>query len=378
VNVLVVARSLPAHHLGGMETLAADLVNAFASGGASAHVLTTPSSRPLGLHPSVNVHVVDAAPGVYSRAWWRGARAFAEGMWTANGPILSVSVAARSMLEPARRWGVPVVMQAHGTAWAEIKTKLASRELLRTASAVRNGVALARDLVDYQRYDRVVAVGASVSRALRCGVYRSIPRDRVVEIPNGVPTDVFRPDWPAAAETRAARRWTEDAFVVATAGRLHPTKGFDDLIEAIADVRRRLKPRPTHLVIMGDGADRDRLETHALRCGVEVTFTGALLRAEVARTLVAADLFVCPSRRLEGLPLAVLEALACGVPCIVTDTVELGADLVTAAVVARRDVPGLAGAITAAALEPHRRVSLLPAAYRLGACATRYLEVLGA
>jgi phosphatidylinositol alpha-1,6-mannosyltransferase len=93
-------------------------------------------------------------------------------------------------------------------------------------------------------------------------------------------------------------------------------KGTDTLIEAVAGLRR--SGLPVHLVVVGDGKYRPMLEALAARLGVSdlVQFVGAVPPgAPVRRHLDDADLFVLPSRA-EGLPKAVIEAMARALPCV--------------------------------------------------------------
>ncbi len=104
---------------------------------------------------------------------------------------------------------------------------------------------------------------------------------------------------------------------VLAVGRLVPIKGHDRLLAACA----RAGGAP-ELVILGDGPERPRLERLARELGVRLRLPGFVARAEVARWLAAADLYVQPSVRLatgrgEGAPMAVAEARAVGIPVLV-------------------------------------------------------------
>ena len=104
--------------------------------------------------------------------------------------------------------------------------------------------------------------------------------------------------------------------------RLATPKRIDLLLEAWADVPDAV------LLVAGDGADRDALVRRAAALGDRVRFLGE--RHDVDRLLSAADLLVLPSDR-EGLPMAVLEAMAAGVPVVasaVGGIPQLGADAV--------------------------------------------------
>jgi len=111
--------------------------------------------------------------------------------------------------------------------------------------------------------------------------------------------------------------------VIAFIGRLIAVKGVDVLIDAVAGMKGNFR-----LVVVGDGPERERLAGEAKRRGLEnrIVFTGWL--DDVSPVLESADVFVLPSHS-EGLPLSLLEAMAAGKACIVTDIglpVENGRD----------------------------------------------------
>jgi glycosyltransferase involved in cell wall biosynthesis len=102
-------------------------------------------------------------------------------------------------------------------------------------------------------------------------------------------------------------------FTFGSVGRLHVQKGHKFLLQAFAKVDRRAR-----LAIVGDGELRDELIALAeeLQITDRVSFLGA--RADIAEFLSAIDVFVLPSL-WEGQPIALLEALAIGKPCIVSN-----------------------------------------------------------
>jgi glycosyltransferase involved in cell wall biosynthesis len=107
----------------------------------------------------------------------------------------------------------------------------------------------------------------------------------------------------------------EEARLVGTVGALTPQKGLEHLVRAAATVRR--EPLEAHFVIAGEGSLRGGLErlAKALGCAQTVHFLGH--RPDIPELLAALDLFVLPSL-WEGLPYALLEAGAAGVPIVAT------------------------------------------------------------
>ena len=142
-----------------------------------------------------------------------------------------------------------------------------------------------------------------------------VEQERLWRLPNGVDITRFRPA-PPDERARLRRELGLPAEPLAvSAGRLSPEKGVDVLLETWAHLKARV-PR-ARLLILGDGEVRGALERRARELGIAASahFGGAV--SDVAPYLRAADAFVLPSRT-EGLPVALLEAMACGLPCVAT------------------------------------------------------------
>ncbi len=137
-----------------------------------------------------------------------------------------------------------------------------------------------------------------------------------------------------------------DAPWILWVGRLDPVKGLHLLFEAFQRVARSSS---AHLMIAGDGPLRSDLERQirGTPLGQRVHLLGP--RRDVPDLLRAADLFVFPSRT-EGLPNALLEAMACGLPIVTTDVPgcrDLICDQINGLVVPYDDVAALAPAMQA-------------------------------
>ena len=186
----------------------------------------------------------------------------------------------------------------------------------------------------------LVAISPTVADKLRRLCFRRQP----LVIANGVDTGHFAPRSRAHARDRLGL--PQDTYVIGSAGRLEYEKGHDVLIEAFA----RLPDQPL-LVIAGTGTQRDALNALAKSRGVEerVRFLGH--RDDLAEIYPAFDLFCLPSR-MEGLPFAVLEAQAAGVPTVASDVGGVSAAVCprSGATVPPQDPDALA-----AALERQRR-----------------------
>ncbi|QDU37862.1 Alpha-D-kanosaminyltransferase [Maioricimonas rarisocia] len=137
--------------------------------------------------------------------------------------------------------------------------------------------------------------------------------DRVTVIPNGVDFERFQSASPTDLSCFGI---PDDARVLVSVGRLHPQKGYDLLIEAIEPLLA--KESPWHLLIVGEGPTRPDLERQVRDAGLEERIHLPGYRDDVPAILAAADAFVLASR-WEGMPNAVLEAMAAGLPVLATD-----------------------------------------------------------
>ncbi|GAB3061890.1 glycosyltransferase [Micromonospora schwarzwaldensis] len=133
-------------------------------------------------------------------------------------------------------------------------------------------------------------------------------------------------------------------------------KGIDTLLHAIARADHGLPDRRLHLTHIGDGRQRPHLRHLAERLGIaeQVTFAGVLPAGEaIRRRLHAADLFVMPSRT-EGLPKALIEAMACGLPAVGTTVGGIPELLPPGHLVPPDDPDALAHAIATLLTDRHR------------------------
>jgi len=177
-------------------------------------------------------------------------------------------------------------------------------ELARTGS--RRFGALWLELVERAalRYASAIIV---TTAQLQTHVQKIAPPERVHLIPNGVDTTQFAPGRTVAHDNSTA--------TVIFAGRLVAQKNLSRLIEAMHLVHKEHRAR---LVLVGEGKLRSTLQQQARDLGVEVEFAGTVEHSALPEQLRRADVFVLPSL-IEGHPKALLEAMACGLPCVASD-----------------------------------------------------------
>lgn len=170
----------------------------------------------------------------------------------------------------------------------------------------------------YRRVDSVVALSAELEAG-----FRGDPnfRGEVLRLPNGVDAVAFAPaDAVARRAVRDRLGIPRDAFVIFSAGQLDFRKRVVDIVEAAG----RSGVRPVCVALAGPTSPyrRDALAlaaaTEALPAGASVVLLGQLSHDELPEAYRAADAFVLASSS-EGMPNALLEAMATGLPCLASD-----------------------------------------------------------
>jgi glycosyltransferase involved in cell wall biosynthesis len=163
--------------------------------------------------------------------------------------------------------------------------------------------------------DKVLAIGSDGTRALK--ELAGIPERKLEIIRAGVDPANYAESKSAA---RAALGFSQTEKIVVIVARLFPEKNHKLLLEAFAEVVRQVEK--ARLVIVGDGVEERNIreEIQSLNLSQQVTMLG--VRRDVARILAASDAFVLSSDR-EGLPIAVLEAMAAAKPVVATAVGDL-------------------------------------------------------
>jgi glycosyltransferase involved in cell wall biosynthesis len=145
-------------------------------------------------------------------------------------------------------------------------------------------------------------------------------REQITWMPNPVDMNEFRPAQPGeAAAWRARQKLPADALIVIYVGRLSPEKGLRELLAGFAKAVEET-PRAV-LTLVGDGPQRAELEALAreLKLGPDqVRFVGAVPVEQVPEWLRTSDVFALVSPA-EGFSCALLEAMAAGLPPVITD-----------------------------------------------------------
>lgn len=167
----------------------------------------------------------------------------------------------------------------------------------------------------YRRAGRLVTLSGAFRKILVESY--GVPPWRISVIPPGVDLERFGPG--EQSESRRLLDLPEDAAVVVVVRRLVPRMGLEVLVEAWSAVLRSVPDAV--LLVVGEGPQRSLLQeaVRAQGSGPSVRFMGPVDDATLPHCYRAADLSVVPTTALEGFGLSVLESLACGVACVVSD-----------------------------------------------------------
>jgi glycosyltransferase involved in cell wall biosynthesis len=169
---------------------------------------------------------------------------------------------------------------------------------------------------------------------------------RVCVIENGVEIGV---------DDRRGNTLARRSVTVCCVGRLEYQKGIDVLLKAVSLLSSR--SIEARLIIIGDGSLRADLTTMCESLGIQSVITFAGFQNDVPGYLTASDIFVLPSR-YETMSIALLEAMASGLPCVVTnvgENAQLITDGVEGFVIPFEDVEKLADALAKLIADPDLR-----------------------
>lgn len=205
----------------------------------------------------------------------------------------------------ARRWArVPVHVHAErGTLMGDLN-----------GGGLRGRLRAAAARWAMNRADYVVTVAESVRQKLtaRCGRLRT----PVQVIPNGVDAPTVSMSETQLVQRRQTLGIAREAIVLGSVGRLVPVKDFGNAIDAVSELRRR--GHDVHLILVGDGPEHDRLAARADERGIADRVRLVGRQEDVGNWLAMMDIYLNVSLS-EGMSQSILEAMAAGLPMVVTD-----------------------------------------------------------
>jgi len=192
-------------------------------------------------------------------------------------------------------------------------------DILRVRSAARVVESMYSTVMrlECNRFSRIFVLTPIYPRMSK--VLRTVPRDKILVAPPG--SDHITPFLVPRLNARQALGLTERDKVILFVGRLVKYKGIDVLLKSFATLRRKHPETAFRLLVVGDGRELKPLQELAslLQIEKETRFITGVASDSVASYMCAADVLVLPSiSRSEGFGIVLLEALACGVPCVAT------------------------------------------------------------
>lgn len=194
---------------------------------------------------------------------------------------------------------------------AGLAAKVATNHLWKRNN-IKSRLYCALDAVIIRFFDRIVAVSDPIRQEM---IAKLVNPAKILVIYNGI--DLRRFDCVRdKSALKSGTRIPKDAFVLGTVASLSPEKGHIYLFQAAQNL---LKTHPKlFLFIAGDGPLRAELEKTALTLGIQNHVFFAGFRKNMPDVYAAMDVFVLPSLQ-EGLPMALLESMACAKPVVATD-----------------------------------------------------------
>jgi asparagine synthase (glutamine-hydrolysing) len=332
LRILMAADVDPVHVIGGAERMLNEHCTRLAASGHEVVVLTRREDKDLPAEETYrNVRVVrhpiaEGNPVAFMQAVVReGGKAF--GRLASQRPFDLINVhqplEAAAVLQHRASNGVPV-LYTYLSPWSDeyrvrFKRRMSGRGRVTTLAMgawmhMNSSLRQRIECDALRRADSVMVLSEFSTSQIRD--IHGLPVDNVTVIPGGVNTERFQP-LPDRASVRR-RLGLPEGLLLLTVRNLVPRMGLDALVEAMRDVAR-VQP-DCRLVIGGSGPMRAGLEEQVRLLGLEenVRFAGFIPEQELADYYGVADLFVLPTRVLEGFGLVTIEAMASGTPVLGT------------------------------------------------------------
>ncbi len=328
MNICILTKSTLYHQIGGMEVHAQTLAEAAASLGHRITVITT--SHPKGLEhkeqKDINYYFLkDTRSSRYTRSWWVASVNKLLQLHQEE-KIDVIWAESFSGCYYARRFkakiGIPIisVMQGTGiigvikTGWNAITS---FQDLINFLTKYLPEAIFATSGLFFQtlRYsDAIIAISDKTKEEITREFF--VPDGKTFVVYNGIDTEIFKPDRQKRELIRKRYALSSEERLLLMSGVTHKQKGMQVGIRALLTIKSDFPL--CKMMVVGSGPHLEYLKnlTRELNLGDSVLFTGAVSNNDIAAYYNAADLFLNPTLRAEGLPLVILEAMACGLPVI--------------------------------------------------------------
>ena len=310
MHILVMTRSTLSHGFGGFQRQCIDLCDGFIENGHDVTVITT--SHPEKIQKinekGYDVHFLSPSkPRKLSRAWFKESKKLVQEIHKEKpiDIIHSNEFASTGVLSWAKKERIPIVLVCHGSLRTELLSFLSSADkrprywhwmLLTPLHLIRR--CLVWEMPTRRKVDKIILVSPTLERD-----FSLFSKNKVKVIENGIEL----PEKKEYVETKGAIK-------LLCTGRADKQKGFQKAIMALSQI----EDLDLELEIVGTGSYLDELKILAKKLKVEdkVIFHGRVSDEDLSRIYSEADIYLIPTMRYEGLPLALLEAMAHGIPTI--------------------------------------------------------------
>lgn len=311
--------------VGGAETLLVNLIRRMDPQSIRAEVVCTKSRGPLGeqladefpVHANLLRHKWDI------RVLPRLVRLFRRRHADA---VITVGAGDKMFWGRLAAWiaGVPVIASAlHSTGWPDGVGRL-NRRLTALTDAF---------------------IGVADSHGEFLSQWERFPKDRVRVIRNGIDCDRFQPDHAHRGDVRSELGLPEESLLIGIVAALRSEKNHAAFVESADRLHQRFPA--AHWVIVGDGPERETIETEIAKRDLSDRVHLLGTRHDTPRLLAALDVFTLCSHN-EASPVSILEALACEVPVVATDVGSIAESVIdgeTGRLVPAGDVAALSQAV---------------------------------
>ena len=298
------------HGFGGFERQCEDLCAGFVKAGHKVTVLTT--SRKDGVEEEERSgytvkFLSPSTPMKLSRSWFN--RALSEVRKIHRDDPIDVihsnEFAAKGAMGWAKKNGIPMAVVCHGSLRTELLSFLSAADMRPRYWhwLILTPLHLLRRCLLWEMPMRRVAKSIVLVSPTLSKDFKLFSKGKVRVIENGI-----------ALPDNSRKRSTGEEIRLLCTGRADKQKGFQTAIRAVAEI----DDMPLHLDIIGTGPYFEDLKkiSRDLRTDERVTFHGRVTDDELNLAYSSADIYLIPTTRYEGLPLALLEAMAHGIPTI--------------------------------------------------------------
>jgi glycosyltransferase involved in cell wall biosynthesis len=204
---------------------------------------------------------------------------------------------------------IPVIFHQHGSANPVVRSKYAFGR-----NRLFQGIFESISKLIYKKADWIIAIDRlCLTQAVQNGA-----GNKSSLLLNAVDAEQFKPNTAKRIELRNRLRIEKDCYAILFVGRLEKPKGAGYLLRSIPFLKSR--DLNFHIYLAGDGSFKKHFKNYVARNRFEtqVTFLGQVSHNELPLYYNMADILVLPSE-MEGIPMVILEALACGTPVVASN-----------------------------------------------------------